>query len=101
MFSYVADDGYTVSDPALVMINVVSVNDVPTLVPFNSGGAVSTTEATPVTVTLDGGADADGDALTEIFVRTSSLDARRGMHRYRRTPPPRLFVSRAMQSCSA
>ncbi|MGD9417531.1 MAG: Ig-like domain-containing protein [Verrucomicrobiota bacterium JB025] len=57
-FSYSANDGYDVSEPATVTITVVPVNDPPVA----AGSVVETDEDCPVRVVLNAG-DADGDVL--------------------------------------
>ncbi len=58
-FTYRASDGFLISDPGTVTINVLPQNDAPTVV----AQTVSTNEDTPKVITLTGN-DIDGDALT-------------------------------------
>ncbi len=57
-FSFIGNDGFVDSAPALVSISVTAVNDVPVA----NGQSLTTAEDTSVAVTLSG-SDIDGDAL--------------------------------------
>lgn len=62
-FTFTANDGTTSSAPATISIRVVAVNDAP----VGLGGAVTTEEDIPVSLTLEG-TDVDGSELAFVIV---------------------------------